>query len=161
MSKVLALFERIQKFVEAVLGIALAIMMTGVFAQTFTRYVVFHSIPWSEELSRFLFVGIIVLGINLGISQNMMVRIDILDGHLGKRSAKVAEILRQLIGLVMNAAFAYSTIDLIEIGQMQKSPSMQIPMSVMYSILLIGFVLACLSILVKIVSLLKDGKECA
>ena len=144
MSKVLALFERIQKFVEAVLGIALAIMMTVVFAQTFTRYVVFHSIPWSEELSRFLFVGIIVL-----------------DGHLGKRSAKVAEILRQLIGLVMNAAFAYSTIDLIEIGQMQKSPSMQIPMSVMYSILLIGFVLACLSILVKIVSLLKDGKECA
>jgi len=144
MSKVLALFERIQKFVEAVLGIALAIMMTVVFAQTFTRYVVFHSIPWSEELSRFLFVGIIVLGINLG-----------------KRSAKVAEILRQLIGLVMNAAFAYSTIDLIEIGQMQKSPSMQIPMSVMYSILLIGFVLACLSILVKIVSLLKDGKECA
>lgn len=92
MSKVLALFERIQKFVEAVLGIALAIMMTVVFAQTFTRYVVFHSIPWSEELSRFLFVGIIVLGINLGISQNMMVRIDILDGHLGKRSAKVAEI---------------------------------------------------------------------
>lgn len=44
MSKVLALFERIQKFVEAVLGIALAIMMTVVFAQTFTRYVVFHSI---------------------------------------------------------------------------------------------------------------------
>ena len=73
----------------------------------------------------------------------------------------MAEILRQLIGLVMNAAFAYSTIDLIEICQMQKSPSMQIPMSVMYSILLIGFVLACLSILAKIVSLLKDGKECA
>ena len=73
------LFDRLQKLVEAALAIMLAVMMCVVFVQTFTRYIVFHSIPWSEELSRFLFVGIIVLGINLGISRNQMVRIDILD----------------------------------------------------------------------------------
>lgn len=156
MAKILKIFDGVQKVVEAILGIALAVMMTVVFAQTFTRYVVFHSIPWSEELSRFLFVGIIVLGVNLGISRNMMVRIDILDNYLGKKGAKVAEILRQVIGLVMNGAFAYSTFDLIAIGSMQKSPSMQIPMSVMYVILLIGFVLACIATVVKIIELLNE-----
>lgn len=153
------LFDRLQKLVEAALAIMLAVMMCVVFAQTFTRYIVFHSIPWSEELSRFLFVGIIVLGINLGISRNQMVRIDILDNYLGGKAVRYAEIIRNLIGLVMNGAFAYSTFDLIKIGQMQKSPSLQLPMSVMYILLLVGFVLACVSILFKIVQLIQEGRQ--
>lgn len=153
------LFDRLQKLVEAALAIMLAVMMCVVFAQTFTRYIVFHSIPWSEELSRFLFVGIIVLGINLGISRNQMVRIDILDNYLGGKAVRYAEIIRNLIGLVMNGAFAYSTFDLIKIGQMQKSPSLQLPMSVMYILLLVGFVLACVSILLKIVQLIQEGRQ--
>ena len=153
------LFDRLQKLVEAALAIMLAVMMCVVFAQTFTRYIVFHSIPWSEELSRFLFVGIIVLGINLGISRNQMVRIDILDHYLGGKAVRYAEIIRNLIGLVMNGAFAYSTFDLIKIGQMQKSPSLQLPMSVMYILLLVGFVLACVSILFKIVQLIQEGRQ--
>lgn len=104
------LFDRLQKLVEAALAIMLAVMMCVVFAQTFTRYIVFHSIPWSEELSRFLFVGIIVLGINLGISRNQMVRIDILDNYLGGKAVRYAEIIRNLIGLVMNGAFAWPTL---------------------------------------------------
>lgn len=159
MAKLLSIFERIQKGIKAILGALLGIMMAVVFAQTFTRYVVFHSLPWSEELSRFLFVGIIVVGINLGISENMMVRIDIIDGFLGKNSAKIAEIIRQLIGLLTNAAFAYSTLDLIKIGSVQTSPSLHVPMSAMYTILLIGFVLACISVLVKIAELLTKSKE--
>lgn len=153
------LFDRLQKLVEAALAIMLAVMMCVVFAQTFTRYIVFHSISWSEELSRFLFVGIIVLGINLGISRNQMVRIDILDNYLGGKAVRYAEIIRNLIGLVMNGAFAYSTFDLIKIGQMQKSPSLQLPMSVMYILLLVGFVLACVSILFKIVQLIQEGRQ--
>ena len=153
------LFDRLQKLVEAALAIMLAVMMCVVFAQTFTRYIVFHSIPWSEELSRFLFVGIIVLGINLGISRNQIVRIDILDNYLGGKAVRYAEIIRNLIGLAMNGAFAYSTFDLIKIGQMQKSPSLQLPMSVMYILLLVGFVLACVSILFKIVQLIQEGRQ--
>lgn len=152
-------FGKLQKAIKLVLGYVLGLMMCVVFAQTFTRYVIFHSIPWSEELSRFLFVALIVLGINIGITEDMMVKIDILESHLGKRGKFIANLFYLIVGLLMNAAFAYSTFGLIKIGRLQKSPSMQISMSIMYIILLIGFVLAVLAVLVKILDLIYTYRK--
>lgn len=152
-------FGKLQKVIKLVIGYVLALMMCVVFAQTFTRYVIFHSIPWSEELSRFLFVALIVLGINIGISENMMVKIDILETHLGKRGKFIANLCYLMVGLLMNAAFAYSTFGLIKIGRLQKSPSMQIPMSVMYIVLLVGFVLAVLAVFMKILELIYTYRK--
>ncbi len=151
-------FQLLQRGIRAILGIALAVIMCVVFAQTFTRYVVFHSIPWSEELSRFLFVALIALGVNVGISDNMLVRIDILDGYLRGAAAAVVGVLRQLVGLLTNAAFAYSTLELIHIGRIQKSPAMQIPMSFMYVVLLAGFVFASIAVLLSIVKIIRTAK---
>lgn len=144
----------IQKAVEILIGLMLGVMIVVVFAQTFFRYVVFASLPWSEELSRFLFVALIALGINIGISRNMMVRIDIIDSKLGPNALPIMEVFRQLIGIFMNAFFAYSTLELIGIGVRQSSPAMGIPMSVMYSILLAGFVLAVVASILRIVAAL-------
>lgn len=149
MNSLLQGFGRLQKLINRILAFLLGLMMLVVFLQIFTRYVVFHSIPWSEELSRFLFVGLIVMGMNIGISKNMLVRIDILDGYLGKRTKRAVEMVRLLIGFFMNVAFAYSCMDMVKIGKLQRSPAMQIPMHYMYMVIMAGFVLAGISVLLK------------
>ena len=82
MEKAKQAFGRLQSAVNALTAVILVAIMVIILVQTFTRYVIFYSIPWSEEASRYLFVAMILLGINIGISQNLMVRIDIIDNFL-------------------------------------------------------------------------------
>lgn len=149
--KVTKVFDKIQNVMSIASGICLVLMLGVVFLQTFTRFVIFYSLPWSEELSRYLFMTMILLGINVGIKQNLMVRIDILDNYLNDTARKVLELLRQGVALFVSGIFFYSTFNLVRIGKYQVSPAMQLPMHFIYSILLLGFLLATISVLLKIV----------
>lgn len=150
MEKAKQVFNRLQNAVNALTAVILVAIMVIILVQTFTRYVIFYSIPWSEEASRYLFVAMILLGINIGISQNLMVRIDIIDNFLPGRMRKAFEIGRQVLALGISAVFFYSTFGMLRIGGYQMSPAMRIPMNVMYGILCLGFGLAVVSVIFKL-----------
>jgi len=152
----MGVYKRLQEVLRTIIAIALSVIMIVIFAQTFTRYVIFYSLPWSEELSRYLFVVMILLGIGVGISENLMVRIDIIDNFLSKKARCVFDIGRELMALVIASVFLYSTIDMIKIGSFQKSPAMQIPMNLMYTVLFVGFLFAVVSVLIRIIAIIKN-----
>ncbi len=151
MKAVLALHGMLQRVINWIIGASLMILLTVILAQTFFRYVVFYSLPWSEELSRYLFVLMILLGINIGITRDNFVRIDIVDNYLPKAFKPAVEAARELLALFVACMFAYSTIPLMRVAKFQRSPAMQITMDWMYLLLFIGFVLAVLSIALKLV----------
>lgn len=150
MEKAKQVFSRLQGAVNALTAVILVAIMVIILVQTFTRYVIFYSIPWSEEASRYLFVAMILLGINMGISQNLMVRIDIIDNFLRSGVKKAFEIGRQVLALAISAVFFYSTFGMLRIGGYQLSSAMRIPMNVMYGILCLGFGLAVISVIFKL-----------
>lgn len=156
MKSVFKIFDKFQSIINEVIAGVMMVIMCIILAQTLGR-VAHLSIPWSEEASRYLFVLLILLGINIGISQNMMVRIDIIDNFLSKSVRKVFDILREIVALAVAVMFFYSTFDMIKIGAFQKSPAMQIPMSVMYIIMAIGFGLAALAVLFRLIRLFTAG----
>lgn len=159
MAKVRHFFEKLQKLVNGITGLMLIAIMVIIFVQTFTRYVIFYSIPWSEEASRYLFVGMILLGINLGISQDLMVRIDLIDNFLSSKVKYFLEIGRQTVALVIAVVFFISTFDMIRIGKYQLSPALRLPMNVMYGTLCVGFLLAVAAVIFKLADIVKGGKE--
>ena len=73
---------RLQGLINWIIGLALMLLLTVILLQTFFRYVVFYSLHWSEELSRYLFVVMILLGVNIGITRDNFVRIDLIDNFL-------------------------------------------------------------------------------
>lgn len=159
MRNLLALHHKLQKAVNWIIGLALMILLIVILAQTFFRYVIFYSLPWSEELSRYLFVLMILLGINIGITRDNFVRIDVIDGFLPDFLKPVMEVFRELVALVVACFFVYSTLPLMRIGKFQRSPAMQITMDYMYGILFVGFVLAVLSIVLKLLARFTVGKR--
>ena len=148
MEKAKQAFGRLQSAVNALTAVILVAIMVIILVQTFTRYVIFYSIPWSEE-------AMILLGINIGISQNLMVRIDIIDNFLPSGVKKAFEIGRQVLALAISAVFFYSTFGMLRIGGYQMSPAMRIPMNVMYGILCLGFGLAVISVVFKLQETIK------
>ena len=152
-------FTFVQQVINQVISAILLLIMIVIFAQTFFRFVINSSIPWSEEVSRYLFVALILLGANVGISQNMLVRIDIVDGFLNDTWKWIFDMVRELIAVVVCSFFLYSTFDMIRIGAMQKSPALQLPMSVMYSIMAVGFALMVVAALFRLLETVMNKEE--
>ncbi len=156
-------FTGIQEIAKVIIGICMIVMMTVIFVQTMTRYVVFYSIPWSEELSRYLYVTLTLIGVNLAVTSKQLVRIDIIDNYLTGAKGKILEIIRQLLAVGITVTFFYSSFGMIDVSQYQTSPAMGLSMQVMYVILGIGFLLsalACIFELYKaIINFCGQGKE--
>ena len=132
MEKFAAVFKKVQKINKAIIGAVLLLMIGVVFLQTFCRFVIFKSLTWSEELSRYLFVALIVLGINLAATDHLFVRIELIDGYLKGKAQYVMDVIRKGIAIYVSLILMYSGYGLIEIGGYQISPAMGIPMSLLY-----------------------------
>lgn len=150
MEKFAAGFKKVQRVNKAIIGVGLLVMIGVVFLQTFCRFVIFKSLTWSEELSRYLFVAIIALGINLASTDHLFVKIEIIDGYLKGKAKCIADIIRKAAALYVSVVFMYSGFGLIEIGGYQVSPAMSIPMSILYGIMFVGFVMNFLALIVDI-----------
>ena len=141
MQKIRKGFEKFQQFNTLLVSVVLLLMVGVVFLQTFCRFVIFQSLSWSEELSRYLFVVIIVLGMNLAISKHLFVRIEIIDHYLKGKAKMVMNVVRQLIMMFTNMIFVYSAYKLIIVGGYQTSPAMGMPMSILYALIFVGYIL--------------------
>ena len=140
-------FKSIQSWVMRLNAVILILIMSIVFIQTVTRYVVFYSIPWSEEASRYLYVALTLLGVNIAVTENQFVSIDLIDNILSKKNKQRIEFIRQLLAFIIASVFFYSSFGMIEIGGYQMSPALRLPMNVMYGIVSLGFGLTVLAIL--------------
>ena len=151
MNVILRYHRKFQEVVNNTIAFALAVLLAVILLQTFTRYVIFYSLPWSEELSRYLYVLLILLGINIGVSTDGFVRIDLIDYFVSDAVKKVLGVVRDVVTLFVSGVFLYSTLGMIRVGAFQKSPAMQIRMRYIYMVLFAGFALCVLSAFLKLV----------
>lgn len=155
--KIESYFAKLQKLLLWTISAALILMMCIIFLQVFTRYVIFYSLPWSEELSRYLFVFIIIIGINIAVSQDKLIKIDaVLMFIKSVRGRSLLYAFHALLGVIACILIATYATDLFPVGMVQKSPAMRIPMVLMYSIVFAGYVLAAIALFFKFVHYLKD-----
>ena len=121
------LSRRINAWVEQSL-FGLGVLMIGVVAaQVFFRYVLNHSLFWSEELARYILVWLTFLGATVAYRRGVHPRIDLFSHRLGPRGARILRIAAHMatiafIGVlvVYGAQFAYFV-------RLQISPALQIP----------------------------------
>jgi len=145
---ILKFHSKIKAASAAISSVSLILMVAVVFCQTFTRFVIFYSLPWSEEASRYLFVFMIMSGFNVAITNKEMIRIGVIDEYLSPLLKKGLDYVRFFISLLVILVLTYSALNLIPLGFYQLSPAMQIPMSIMYIAIFIGFVLSLISVLI-------------
>ncbi len=156
MNKAISAFKFSQKILGWIISLMLIAMVVLICVQTFCRYVLFSSIPWSEELSRYFFVWMTVLGSSLAISQHLQVKIDVIDMKLREVTVWKLEHFRLLIGFIMQVVFTYSACLMIPIGTFQKSAALKLPMQYMYLTIAIGFFFSMLAVIVEFVYLRRD-----
>ena len=131
-------------------------MMVDIFVAVLSRYLFKSSIPFAEELGRYIFVWITFTGMARCIATDKHVALDLLAHALHGPIHRIWQLAIYVINMLFFAFITWSGVMLCRIGCKQKSPTMRIPMQYMYIIIPICGVLSLFFLAMKIGRLLKN-----
>lgn len=129
--------------------------------QIIRRYVFNSSLSWSEEFCRYCFIWFMFIGYSYSIRERIDLRMDAIVNLL---PVKVRRLVNR-IGLIICFALtvlvfvnSFGVLNMV-INTGEKSTSMQLPMSVVYVSMTIGFGLAIVRYIQRFIEEFKSGKE--
>jgi TRAP-type C4-dicarboxylate transport system permease small subunit len=122
------LIEAYHRLLTRLMVATVAILVVPVTLQIVARYT--HLIPsyiWTEEMSRFLFIWMIMLGAMIGVREGTHFEVDVWP-ELGRRANAALRIVSHLFVLVLALVFLYWGIKFVEFGWYQESELAELPM---------------------------------
>lgn len=138
-----AFFTLLDKFEDYSVTILYMLMIVAIFLQVFTRFVIKYSIPWTEELARYLMAWAVFIGAGIGAKESAHVGIDALVEVLPKKLKGYIKVIALVISMVFSIILIFLSIIMLEflITTGQTSPAMKLPMWIPYCSVLVGGVL--------------------
>lgn len=162
MKKSSQLYRTIQK-VDAVLAkiedafsmICMAGMVLAVLVGVALRFIFRMPNPYGEEISRYLLIAAVFVGISLAQRERAHLGIDNLVMALPKKWAARLRCFTDLLSAFIYMFLAYESylFTALTASFGQKSPSMAfVPMALIYSFMLVGFSLSALTTIMMVIS---------
>jgi TRAP-type transport system small permease protein len=124
---------------RGVIGGLMAAIVVLTLAQVIWRYILDDPLQWSEEVARYCFVWVTLLGASalLRVSDGHP-RIDTL-WHLGGRHVRSAlDLFSRAMVILCSAAIAFGGLRMMQLNWEQRSPSLEIPMAWIYLSMLLA-----------------------
>src|SRR2546425_11770269 len=105
-----------------------AILVVPVSLQIVARYTqLIPSYIWTEEMSRFLFIWMVMLGAMIGIREGTHFEVDVWP-DLGRRATALLRIISNLCVLIFALVFGWWGIEFVRFGWDQLSELAELPM---------------------------------
>ena len=127
-------------FEDYIVLVVFWILVAVVFAQFFSRYVLNSSIAWTEEIARYLLIGVGFLGSVMAVRKRTHIYVEFFYRLLPKWAGKI---LARAVDIISTAFFAVASllsIRVLPIMQRQRMVSLNIPLSVIYWVVTAGFI---------------------
>lgn len=109
--------------------------------QFVTRYVLNDSAAWTEEVARYMLIGVVFIGAAIGVARNTQIQVDFfyryLPGAAGRWMSRAVDALRVLF---FAAAVVMTVEMMMKIGNQTRMTIVDAPMNIVYALALFGFV---------------------
>lgn len=141
-----------ENFEEKLMSTSLWAIVIIMGIQVIMRYVFKSSLKWSEEVSRYLFIWLVFIGMSYGVKKGSHMRIDILETFFPK--------LKSIFAIITDVSFLIFAAYMIGPGVTviqglkttgQRSPAAEIPMYIVYFGLLAGLFLVLFRLIQKFI----------
>jgi TRAP-type transport system small permease protein len=123
----------------AALGLFWLLALT-VFYQFITRYVFNDSASWTEEIARYLLIGVVFVGATIGVAKNSQIQVDFFYRHM---PVAVARWLSRAVDVLRIAFFATAVVltgeMMLKLGSNTRMTIIDAPMNIVYGVVLLGF----------------------
>jgi TRAP-type transport system small permease protein len=127
--------------IEAWASVLLFWALAGVvFTQFFTRYFLNNSASWTEEIARYLLIGVVFVGASIGVAKNNHIQVDLLYRYLPASACRVLAVAVDVVRVAFLAAMSFFTVQMMmKMGNYQMT-IVDLPMNIVYGVVLFGFV---------------------
>jgi TRAP-type C4-dicarboxylate transport system permease small subunit len=143
---------------EWMLFLLFAALAATCFANIFSRTVLHNSLPWAEELSRFLFVWITFIGAVLVNRSFGHMRLDILAQSLPRNIVLVLEVMVSLLAAGVMCIMLIGGYSMMIENLDYASPALEIPYGIVNSVVPVCCFIMFLQTLVRCVVLVKNAR---
>ncbi|MGD2094072.1 MAG: TRAP transporter small permease [Phycisphaerales bacterium] len=161
LSVILKLKSGLIKGLELIVILVMLSLVLDVIWGVFTRYVLGHQSPWTEELAKMLLIWVALLGASIGFIKNSHLGVDFFVNKLNEKWKTIGQlIVYMLISVFAAVVLIYGGYRLVSLTltTSQPSPALHIEMGYVYLALPIsGFFIVIFSIemMVEKISLLR------
>jgi len=135
---------------------SLAVIVILVFSQVVLRYVFHFGISWSQEITIYILIWMLLIGCSMGLRDGEIVSLNIFKEKLPKKNAVYISIFTDILLVVFFLIGIIANDKIIERSSKQLSPILHIPMSWIAISFTISFLMAILYSLNHIIELLKE-----
>ncbi|MYE15741.1 MAG: TRAP transporter small permease [Gemmatimonadetes bacterium] len=104
-----------------------------VLLQVLMRYLFAQPNPWSEEVSRFCFIWLSLLGASLAVEHRAHFGFDQVTKKLAPRAKRVVEAGARVAVLVFSLLLIGTGIALIDLTAGERSPALNLPVALVYA----------------------------
>ncbi|HWM72857.1 MAG TPA: TRAP transporter small permease [Nocardioides sp.] len=127
--------------IELAIGVAaLLLIFFLVLMQAAQRYLPIDGWPWTGELARFSLVWLTFVVAGVLVSSDSHISIEMIDTVRSPMIRRVVRVISCLIVAAVGVALTAEAWELTQTQGILKSPALQMPMSWLYAISMIGFV---------------------
>ena len=116
------------------------ILGATVFYQFFTRYVMNDSAAWTEEIARYLLIGVVFTGAVIGVVKNNHIQVDLfykfMPPLVARAIASAVDVLR--VGFFA-AATVLTAMMMLKLGSNSRMTMVDLPMNWVYGVCMLGF----------------------
>ncbi len=140
---------------------AMAFMLFFTFIQVVARYLFESSLVFSEELSRYLFVWTVFLGLPVVAKRGGHMAVTALSGRLKGAAARTMSVAAYLVGIAFMATMIIQGVEMVQRTSQQLSPAMEISMSWVYLAIPIGSFFMMLQMVSDLIALLRKKEGAA
>ena len=131
----------------------LLVAMTIVtFAQVFFRFVIMHSLPWSEEFSRYSLVWASFLGASIALKRGLHIGVETFVAKLPKERRRLIYLITLALITLFLVVVIIKGFQMASFNMRQSSPAMRIPMGFPYLAIPIGSLIMVLHLLDELIS---------
>ena len=137
--------------VEHVVAILMGLMTVVVFMQVVFR-LTSGSLPWSEELARYMMIFMVYMGASVGVKKKNHIAVEFVANQLPGKGRTIVDIIADLLMLIAFIIIIHFGLRVVHVTLMQKSPVLRLKMGYVYFSLVLGGILMCLQTVVNLVT---------
>ena len=104
-----------------------------VLLQVLMRYLFAYPNPWSEEVSRFCFVWVSLLGASLAVEHRAHFGFDQVTRKLAPRMKKAVEVGARVVVLAFAVLLIGTGVALMDLTMGERSPALNLPVALVYA----------------------------
>ena len=132
-------FKSLKNIGECFCFISVVIMFIALLLQVFSRYVLNNPLPWTDEISRFLFIWMMAVGSLFVVREKRLVKMDFILARLSEKKRKRVDIIYDLLFSVISLVYLPGSFILVQKTVKLKMHISKISYSFLYAATIVLF----------------------